>query len=417
MTETIGTLPLFAGYGIELEYIIVDRDQHNVLPVTDQLLKAAAGDYVSDYEEGSIAWSNELVLHVIELKTNGPVSTLTGLPDLFSANIHRINKILANMNGRLMPAAMHPWMDPFKETRLWPHESSEIYDSYNRIFNCQGHGWSNLQSAHINLPFADDNEFALLHAAIRVLLPIMPALAASSPIMDGEYTGLLDTRLDVYRRNAEKIPNITGLVIPEPVQNYLDYQNMILQPMYAAIAPHDPEGILQYEWLNSRGAIARFDRNAIEIRVLDTQETPQADIAIAAMIITILKKLAAAIWSDVTEQNQLDTEALAELLMLVIKEGELATIANKSYLELFEFPDRKGQVQELWRYLLESISADDTDLIPELRKTIEYIIHCGPLARRIKLSIGKECKRSQMEQSYRRLCDCLNNGQLFEGIS
>jgi hypothetical protein len=151
--------------------------------------------------------------------------------------------------------------------------------------------------------------------------------------------------------------------------------------------------------------------------VLDTQETPQADIAIAAMIITILKKLAAAIWSDVTEQNQLDTEALAELLMLVIKEGELATIANKSYLELFEFPDRKGQVQELWRYLLESISADDTDLIPELRKTIEYIIHCGPLARRIKLSIGKECKRSQMEQSYRRLCDCLNNGQLFEGIS
>jgi len=416
MMETIGTLPLFAGYGIELEYIIVDRDQHNVLPVTDQLLKAAAGDYVSDYEEGSIAWSNELVLHVIELKTNGPVSTLTGLPDLFSANIHRINKILANMNGRLMPAAMHPWMDPFKETRLWPHESSEIYDSYNRIFNCQGHGWSNLQSMHINLPFADDNEFALLHAAIRVLLPIMPALAASSPIMDGQYSGLLDTRLEVYRRNAEKIPSITGLVIPEPADNYLDYQNMILQPMYAAIAPHDPEGILQYEWLNSRGAIARFDRNAIEIRVLDTQETPQADIAIAAMIITILKKLAAAIWSDVTEQNQLDTEALAELLMLVIKEGELATIANKSYLELFEFPDRKGQVQELWRYLLESISADDTDLIPELRKTIEYIIHCGPLARRIKLSIGKECKRSQMEQSYRRLCDCLNNGQLFEGI-
>ncbi|OGT72887.1 MAG: glutamate--cysteine ligase [Gammaproteobacteria bacterium RIFCSPLOWO2_12_47_11] len=416
MMETIGTLPLFAGYGIELEYIIVDRDQHNVLPVTDQLLKAAAGDYVSDYEEGSIAWSNELVLHVIELKTNGPVSTLTGLPDLFSANIHRINKILANMNGRLMPAAMHPWMDPFKETRLWPHESSEIYDSYNRIFNCQGHGWSNLQSMHINLPFADDHEFALLHAAIRILLPIMPALAASSPIMDGQYSGLLDTRLEVYRRNAEKIPSITGLVIPEPADNYLDYQNMILQPMYAAIAPHDPEGILQYEWLNSRGAIARFDRNAIEIRVLDTQETPQADIAIAAMIITILKKLAAAIWSDVTEQNQLDTEALAELLMLVIKEGELATIANKSYLELFEFPDRKGQVQELWRYLLESISADDTDLIPELRKTIEYIIHCGPLARRIKQSIGKECKRSHMEETYRQLCDCLHDGQLFEGI-
>lgn len=413
---SVTTLPLFAGYGIELEYIIVDRDTHNVLPVADQILKAAAGEYVSDYEEGSIAWSNELVLHVLELKTNGPVNTLAGLPDQFLSNIHRINKILENMNGKLMPTAMHPWMDPFKETRLWPHESSEIYENYNRIFNCQGHGWSNLQSAHINLPFANDHEFALLHAAIRILLPIMPALSASSPIMDGEYTGLLDTRLEVYRRNAEKIPSITGQVIPEPVSNYLDYQNMILQPMYAAIAPHDPQGILQYEWLNSRGAIARFDRNAIEIRVLDTQETPQADIAIAAMIISTLKKLTAATWSDATEQNQLDTESLAELLMLIVKEGELAMIKNKAYLELFEFPDRKGQVQELWQYLLESISADDKDLIPDFKKTIEYIIRCGPLARRIKQAIGKESKPSHMEVAYHQLCDCLNNGQLFEGI-
>lgn len=415
MTSTT-TLPLFAGYGIELEYIIVDRDTHNVLPVADQILKSAAGKYVSDYENGPIAWSNELVLHVLELKTNGPVNTLAGLPDQFLSNIHRINKILEKMNGKLMPTAMHPWMDPFKETRLWPHESSEIYESYNRIFNCQGHGWSNLQSAHINLPFADDHEFALLHAAIRILLPILPALSASSPIMDGEYTDLLDTRLEVYRRNAEKIPSITGQVIPEPVTNYLEYQNMILQPMYAAIAPHDPQGILQYEWLNSRGAIARFDRNAIEIRVLDTQETPQADIAIAAMIISILKKLVTATWADATEQNQLDTESLAELLMLIVKEGELAVIKNKAYLELFEFPDRKGQVQELWQYLLESISADDKDLIPDFRKTIEYIIRCGPLARRIKQAIGKEFKASHMEVAYHQLCDCLNNGQLFEGI-
>ncbi len=415
MTSTT-TLPLFAGYGIELEYIIVDRDTHNVLPVADQILKSAAGKYVSDYENGPIAWSNELVLHVLELKTNGPVNTLAGLPDQFLSNIHRINKILEKMNGKLMPTAMHPWMDPFKETRLWPHESSEIYESYNRIFNCQGHGWSNLQSAHINLPFADDHEFALLHAAIRILLPILPALSASSPIMDGEYTDLLDTRLEVYRRNAEKIPSITGQVIPEPVTNYLEYQNMILQPMYAAIAPHDPQGILQYEWLNSRGAIARFDRNAIEIRVLDTQETPQADIAIAAMIISILKKLVTATWADATEQNQLDTESLAELLMLIVKEGELAVIKNKAYLELFEFPDRKGQVQELWQYLLESISADDKDLTPDFRKTIEYIIRCGPLARRIKQAIGKEFKASHMEVAYHQLCDCLNNGQLFEGI-
>jgi glutamate---cysteine ligase / carboxylate-amine ligase len=416
MTETISTLPLFAGYGIELEYMIVDRDRCNILPVTDQVLKTMAGEYVNEIETGPIAWSNELVLHVIELKTNGPVAKLEPLPRQFTSNIHQINSILSGINGQLMPTAMHPWMDPWQETRLWPHEASEIYDTYNRIFNCQGHGWSNLQSVHINLPFADDQEFALLHAAIRVLLPIMPALAASSPIMDGDYTGLLDSRLETYRRNAERIPHITGLVIPEPVCNYLEYQSKILEPMYAAIAPHDPEGILQYEWLNSRGAIARFDRNAIEIRVLDTQETPQVDIAIAAMIISILKKLIAATWSDAIQQNQLDTESLAELFILIIKEGELAIIRNKSYLELFGYPDSQGQVQELWQHLLESVSAEDADLNPELRTMINYIIHRGPLARRIKQAIGKEIKQSHLVETYRRLCGCLANGQIFNGL-
>ena len=416
MTEMESTLPLFAGYGIELEYMIVDRDHHNVLPVTDEVLKVIAGEYVNDVEEGPIAWSNELVLHVIELKTNGPAGSLDILPDQFLSSIYQVNTILSDLNGHLMPTAMHPWMDPYQETRLWPHEASEIYDTYNRIFNCQGHGWSNLQSMHVNLPFADDYEFALLHAAIRALLPIMPALAASSPIMNSEYTGLLDSRLETYRRNAERIPSITGSVIPEPVNSNQDYQNRILQPMYADIAPHDPDKVLQHEWLNSRGAIARFDRNAIEIRVLDTQETPQADIAIAALIISILKKLVATSWSDVNQQNNLDTHALTDIFLTTIKEGELAVIKNKSYLELFEFPDRRGQVQELWQHLLESTAGNDSDLNPELKKTVQYIIKCGPLARRIKLAIGNEVKRPRMEETYRRLCECLANGQLFESI-
>lgn len=416
MTGTVSTLPLFAGYGIELEYMIVDRDQCNVLPVTDQVLKTVAGEYVNEFEAGPIAWSNELVLHVIELKTNGPVIKLEPLPLQFISNIQQINTILSDLNGQLMPTAMHPWMNPWRETRLWPHEASEIYDTYNRIFNCQGHGWSNLQSVHLNLPFADDQEFALLHAAIRVLLPVMPALAASSPIMDGEYTGLLDTRLETYRRNAEQIPHITGLVIPEPVCNYLEYQSKILEPMYAAIAPHDPEGVLRYEWLNSRGAIARFDRNAIEIRVLDTQETPRADVAIAAVIISILKKLVSATWSDTTQQNGLSTESLADIFMLNVRNAELAVINDKSYLEIFGFPERKCQSRDLWQYLLESIPENDTDLDPDLRTTIDFIIRRGPLARRIREATGKNIRRSSAEKAYRQLCACLANDQLFDGI-
>ena len=52
--------------------------------------------------------------------------------------------------------------------------------------------------------------------------------------------------------------------------------------MYDDIAPLDPDAVLQHEWLNARGAIARFDRNTIELRVLDVQECPRADLAICA---------------------------------------------------------------------------------------------------------------------------------------
>ena len=134
------TLRLFEGFGIELEYMIVDADTLSVLPVTDEVLKSFAGSYVSDVEEGEIAWSNELVLHVIELKTNGPASSLEPLPDLFQRDLARIATALEDLGGRLMPTGMHPWMDPATETQLWPHEYSPVYESFNRIFGCQGHG-------------------------------------------------------------------------------------------------------------------------------------------------------------------------------------------------------------------------------------------------------------------------------------
>src|SRR5690606_14828486 len=139
------------------------------------------------------------------------------------------NDLLKSHGGVLMPTAMHPFMDPYSEMQLWPHERNEIYEKYNSIFDCKGHGWANLQSVHLNLPFQGDEEFARLHAAIRLVLPILPALAASSPLKDGQFTGLKDTRLDVYQSNQKKIPSIAGKVIPERVFTKEDYERTILQ--------------------------------------------------------------------------------------------------------------------------------------------------------------------------------------------
>ena len=412
--ERSPSLGLFAGFGIELEYMIVDSKELSVLPVTDHLLKQVAGRFVNEVEVGELAWSNELALHVVELKTNGPAATLNGLAAFFQRDIARINGLLADLGGRLMPTAMHPWMDPHSETRLWPHEYSPIYEAFNRIFGCQGHGWSNLQSMHINLPFANDREFTQLHAAIRLILPILPALAASSPIMDRRTTGTMDNRLAVYRDNARRVPSVSGQVIPEAVFTRRDYERRILEKIYRDLQPYDPEGILRYEWVNARGAIARFDRDAIEIRVLDVQECPAADLAFAALIVTVLRALTEEAWQDLRRQRQWEVASLAAIYTGAVRDAEMTIIEDRAYLEAFGYPERgRCRAHELWQHLIESLFFNAQSPTTEWHEALMNYLRYGSLARRIVTATGDSPTRERITEVYRSLADCLATGASF----
>ena len=375
-------LSLFAGFGVELEYMIVDSQSLSVRPIADALLEAGAGEPTGDVERGEICWSNELVAHVVELKVNSPAPALEPLPGLFQQNVREIQSLLDPLSARLMPAAMHPWMNPERETHLWPGEYSTVYETFDRIFGCQGHGWANLQSVHLNLPFANDAEFARLHAAIRLILPILPALTASSPVMDGRVTGLMDNRLEVYRTNSRKIPSVAGQVIPEQAFSEAEYQARILKPLYAEIAPHDPAGVLRNEWLNARGAIARFSRNAIEIRVMDAQECPLADVSICAAVVAVLRDLVAERWSPLAAQQALDVAPLAAILLPTIRDAEQAVIDNGEYLALFGYPGTSCTTGELWQHLIGSCAGLTATQGP-WTAPLQTILQQGPLARRI----------------------------------
>lgn len=398
---------LFEVYGVELEYMIVDAGSLDVRPITDSVLHAVAGEYLSEIEMGDISWSNELALHVIELKTNGPAGSLGGLFEKFQAHVGQINDLLRPLNAKLMPTAMHPWMDPLRELQLWPHEYNPVYEAYNRIFDCRGHGWANLQSVHLNLPFADDEEFGKLHAAIRLLLPMMPALAASSPVLERRRTGVQDNRLEVYRNNSQRLPSISADVIPEPVYSRADYQREIFQPMYREIAPFDPDGTLQYEWLNSRGAIARFDRNTIEVRVLDVQECPAADLAICEAITGVLKLLCEEHWTSVAEQQTLATAPLRGILLDAIRDADEALIDSTDYLAQFGLAGKPVRARELWAHLVASLS----DLSPAAADRLQVMLGQGPLSRRIERSLADDMQR--LPRVYGELCDCLSSGRMF----
>ena len=135
MTTPSAPLSAFSAYGIELEYMIVDRTSLSVRPIADELLRKAAGSYVDNVTKGRFGWSNELVLHLVEIKNPAPEARLDGLAAGFQAQIESINGLLAEFGAQLMPSAMHPWMNPVTEAKLWPHQNAALYSTYDRIFD------------------------------------------------------------------------------------------------------------------------------------------------------------------------------------------------------------------------------------------------------------------------------------------
>jgi gamma-glutamyl:cysteine ligase YbdK (ATP-grasp superfamily) len=406
-------LPAFSAYGVELEYMIVDRETLSVAPLADRLLRGADGRVVNELERGAMAWSNELTLHLIEVKNSVPDPDLAGLADAFQAEAVELDRRLAPLGACLMPGGAHPWMDPLTETRLWPHAQAEIYRTYDRIFDCRRHGFANLQSMHLNLPFADDAEFARLHAAARLLLPILPALAASSPLAGGRPAGALDGRMAAYCGHQARLPASIGGVIPDTAASRTRYEAEVLAPIYAELAPHDPDGVLRHEWLNARGAIPRFDRIALEIRVIDAQECPRADLAIAALTVTVLKSLYEERWGDLAAQRAIGTASLERILRACIRDADRAVIDDAAYLQLLDYPAARCQAGALWGHLVDS----GFRVIPQpWREPLNILREEGPLARRILRAVGPDCERPRVEAVYRALCDCLAEGHVFMGL-
>ncbi len=394
------TLGLFEAVGIEIEEMIVDAATLSPLPLADLVLMEEGGAH-DDAVRGAVTWSNELVLHVLEMKTSGPAPSFAGLAAAFEESVARMHAILAPRGARMLGTGMHPFMDPATERRLWPHGNGEIYAAFDRIFDARGHGWSNVQSVHLNLPFAGDAEFARLHDAIRVVLPILPALAAASPAAEGRLTGFLDTRLEHYRTNSARIPSVTGHVVPERVSSEEEYRERILGPIYADMAPHDPEGLLRDEWANARGAIARFDRDAIEIRLLDAQECPRADLAVAAAVTGAVRSVIDRDLPDLHER------ALEPILRACMKDGSRTEIADPAFLRTLGWtgavPCRAG---DLWRHLVD-VGFRQVTGADELRPTIDGVLRNGTLAERI-VAAGPD-----LRATYIRLANCLRDGTVF----
>jgi glutamate---cysteine ligase / carboxylate-amine ligase len=190
-------------------------------------------------------------------------------------------------------------------------------------------------------------------------------------------------------------------VIPEPVFNQADYERIIFGPIAEQLAPHDTDGVLEARFSNSRGAIARFDRDSIEIRVLDIQECPAADLAVLRTIIASLQELVAEIHLPLAEQQTAQVEPLRALFDAAVEQGSGAIVRDPLVLRAFGHRSESATMLDLWRGVVQRLDPCATASAVE-RTALETIMTHGTLADRLRRAHGAG---ESLDAIYRRLAD------------
>ncbi|MCS7144701.1 MAG: glutamate-cysteine ligase family protein [Archaeoglobaceae archaeon] len=355
--------------GPEHEFSINDEN-FNALPLSDQIIKRIAGRIVNEVKLGKVFVGKELQKHVIELRADEPFESLSEFEETMQSGLEELISFLDNY--KLLGLGMHPLLK-IEEAKVWDHRDRRLYEAYDRIFNIRQHGWLNIQSFQLNISFSNEKEGIEMHSKLRILLPYLTAIASASPFCEGK-RAFVDTRVHFYRLNQKEIPLICNNVIPENVGSLKEYKE-ILKKIYAELVKRDAY-VLCREWVNSRGAIFRFSRDCIEIKIMDEQECIKSDVALSAFIVSILRaeledlpreelisKLNSAIASGTSDLKE-------ELRALFKKAWENAEDEERKYLKVIQDRIENGSLGE--RILMKVKSHDSAELI----KLCEELSEC-----------------------------------------
>ncbi len=348
------------------------------------ILKDFHGRIVNFVEQPHFTFGKELQLHVMEIRPNGPF----GSPETFEEAMQEAVLTLLSFLSRkyrahLLGTGMHPLLR-LGETGIWPHRHRKIYEAYSRVFNLRRHGWLNIQSFQLNLPYSTEKDGILVHNVLANVCAYLPAIAASSPIYNDRFGKNVDNRLFFYLQNQKEVPSVTGDVVPEYVSSFSEYRKEIIRKYSSDMEKKGADKlILGKDWVNSRGAIFRFDRKAVEIRVMDEQECVKSDVALSCFIRALTNGL---------------LEERAELLPheLLVKDFRSVVAGGLNAKTLHPNGRTARQVcQHLLRTAQENASPEEKKYLPIVQKRIE----CGNLSEIIREKVGKKAQRADFEEA------------------
>jgi carboxylate-amine ligase len=254
--------------GLEEEFQILAPDTLELTPRFEELRDFARQRDEPLYE----AITGELISSEIEI-VSGPGADLHDAIARQREHRRRLFALAGQCDALLGATGTHPWAD---------YRTQPIIDTehYRRVEEGLKYvAWrNNTFSLHVHVGVRDINRAILVCDRLREVLPLLLAVSANSPYLDGRDSGLASARTQSFTRNFPRcgIPDAFGgwAAYREYIEFLVRTRSIVeFTQVWWSIRPH-------------------FSFGTVEVRICDAQSTAQESEALAALIVACVAQAA-----------------------------------------------------------------------------------------------------------------------------
>jgi carboxylate-amine ligase len=249
--------------GIEEEFSILDSRTLDLVPRFEELKEAAAGDPVL-----AQAVAGELISSEIEIISGAGAD----LADALARQRERRGRLfaLAAAHGvRLGATGTHPWADYREQPIIDTEHYHRVEDGLKYV------AWrNNTFSLHAHVGVNDIDRAVRVCDRLRPVLPLLLAISANSPYLDGRDSGLHSARTQSFTKSFPRcgIPDaFGGWAAYRQYIEFLLRTNSIVEftQVWWSVRPH-------------------FSFGTVEVRICDAQATAAESDALASLMVACI---------------------------------------------------------------------------------------------------------------------------------
>jgi carboxylate-amine ligase len=253
--------------GIEEEFSILDPETLELVPRFEELRDAARPDEL--LHEGI---TGELISSEIEI-ISGAGEDMHDAIARQRERRRRLFGLCAARGAALGATGTHPWAD----YREQPIIDTDHYRRVERDLKYVA--WrNNTFSMHVHMGISDIDRAVRVCDRLRPVLPLLLAISANSPYVDGRDSGLHSARTQVFTKSFPRCG------VPDPFGGWPAYREYVEFLC-------NTESIVEFTqvWWSVR---PHFSFGTVELRICDAQATAQESEALASLIAACIAQAA-----------------------------------------------------------------------------------------------------------------------------